>query len=215
MAKIKVSIVEDLDEIRQGFSFLVNSSEQLECIACYSSAEEALKNLRKNTPHVIIMDIGLPGMTGIKCAKLIKKRYPSIQIMIFTIYEDDDRLFTALSAGASGYILKDTAPDKLIEAIIDLHAGGSPMSSQIARRVVLSLQHTVNARLNANNSELSLREKEILDLLAEGFRNKDISKKLFVSDHTVKSHIYHINEKLHVKSRIEALNKFFPGKKKK
>lgn len=212
MAKIKVSIVEDIDEIREGFVYLISSSEELECIASYSSAEEALKDLKKSTPQIFIMDIGLPGMTGIKCTKLIKKRFPSIQIMIFTIHEDDDRLFSALNAGASGYILKSTTPDKIIESIKDLNAGGSPMSSQIARRVVQSLQLSKKQGKKVKDSELSKREKEILDLLADGYRNKEISKKLFVSDNTVKSHIYHIYEKLHVKSRIEALNKFFSKK---
>ena len=212
MNKIKVVVVEDLDEIRQGFSFLINSSEEIDCIGSYVSAEDALKAIKKNTPDVMIMDIGLPGMSGIECTMMVKKMYPAVQIMICTVYEDDERLFNALAAGASGYILKRSAPELLIESIKDMYHGGSPMSNKIARKVVEALRGSLPAKINAEKNEedfhLSKREIEILDLLSVGYRNKEISEKLFISAHTVKSHIYHIYEKLHVRSRTAALNKY-------
>ena len=208
MDKIKVSVVEDLDEIRQGFSFLINSSEEFQCIAVYSNAEDALADLDNNKPDVIIMDIGLPGMSGIECTKEVKLRYPSIQIMMCTVYEDDERLFSALSAGASGYILKRTSPGILLESVKELYNGGAPMSGQIARRVVSVFQGPKKVALKKENPyNISKREKEILDLISAGFRNKEIAEKMFISLHTVRSHIYNIYEKLHVQSRVEALNK--------
>jgi len=213
MSKIKVSIVEDLEEIRQGFCFLINSSDEFECISSYSNAEDALLDIGNNIPNVIIMDIGLPGMSGIDCAREVKTRFPSIQIMMCTVYDDDDRLFSALSAGASGYILKRTSPGILLDSIRDIHQGGSPMSSQIARRVVASLQGgSKTSNPPENNFNLSKREMEILNLLSDGYRNKEIAEKLFISSHTVRSHIYHIYEKLHVQSRVEALNKISAGR---
>lgn len=212
MIKIKVCIIEDIDEIRQGFCFLINSSDELECISNYSNAEDALKDIEMNRPDVIIMDIGLPGMTGIECTREIKNRYPSIQILICSVYEDDERLFSSLSAGANGYILKRTSPAILLESIKDIHNGGAPMSSQVARKVVASLHTPESPKPEDDLYKLSKREKEVLKLLADGFRNKEIAEKLFLSTHTVKSHIFHIYEKLHVQSRVEALNKVASGK---
>ena len=212
MTKIKVSIIEDIEDIRQGFYFLINTADEFQCIGSYSNGEEALADLAKNTPDVVIMDIGLPGMSGIECCRQIKIHYPSIQIMICTVFEDDERLFSALSAGASGYILKRTSPSVLLDSIKEIYNGGSPMTSQIARKVVATLQ---NPPKKNNHSEASIhlsgREMEILQFLADGFRNKEIAMKLNLSIHTVKSHIYHIYEKLHVKSRVEAINKITNG----
>ena len=212
MAPIKVAVVEDIDDIRQGFSFLINTADDFKCVATFASAEELLADIEKITPDVIIMDIGLPGMSGIECTLQIKTRFPSIQIMICTVFEDDERLFSALSAGASGYILKRTAPAVLLESIKDIYQGGSPMTSQIARKVVSSMQHTISKIDQAEITfNLSTREIEILELLIDGHRNKEISERLFISLHTVKSHIYHIYEKLHVKSRVEAMKKIAKG----
>ncbi len=212
MTPIKVAVVEDIDDIRQGFSFLINTAEDFKCIATFASAESLLAAIDNITPDVIIMDIGLPGMSGIECTRQIKMRFPAIQIMICTVFEDDERLFSALSAGASGYILKRTAPAVLLQSLKDICNGGSPMTSQIARKVVSSMQHTHTKMEKAEiDFHLSLREIEILELLIDGYRNKEISERLFISLHTVKSHIYRIYEKLHVKSRVEVMKKLSNG----
>ncbi len=208
MTQIKVSIIEDIEDIRQGFFFLINTAEELKCIATYSTGEAALEDIDRNVPDVIIMDIGLPGMSGIECTKIIKEKYPFIQIMICTVFEDDERLFNALSAGASGYVLKRTTPKILLESIRDIYSGGSPMTSQIARKVVSTLHSPVKKNTKSEDDfNLTIRELEILGLLTDGYRNKEIADKLSISLHTVKTHIYHIYEKLHVKSRIGAINK--------
>lgn len=201
---IRVALVEDHADIRQGLSYMINSTDGCSCFA-YASAEEALQQINEGNADVILMDINLPGISGIECTKLMKEKCPSLPIMMCTAYEDDDSIFKALAAGAKGYILKRAAGDKLIEAIRDLFEGGSPMSSTIARRVVESFQ---SARTQAKEDfSLTDREKEILDLVAQGLRNKEIANKLHLSAHTIRTHIYNIYEKLHVKSRVEALNK--------
>jgi len=212
MGKIKVSIVEDIEDIRQGLGLLINSNDDFECIGTYSSSEDILADIENKTPDVIIMDIGLPGMSGIECTRLIKDKFPAIQIMICSVYEDDERLFAALVAGANGYILKRTSPEILLQSIKEIYQGGSPMSSHIARKVVVAFQSQKPILAGDNNFNLSKREIEILNLLSEGFRNKEIAKQLYISVHTVRSHIYNIYEKLHVQSRVEALNKFSSGK---
>jgi DNA-binding NarL/FixJ family response regulator len=157
------------------------------------------------------MDIGLPGMSGIECTRIIKSAFPKILIMICTIFEDDERLFQVLSAGANGFILKRSSPAVLLDSLRDLYNGGSPMSSLIARKVVSFMNtHSPVEQIVKNNLEefnLSKREKELLNLLSAGYRNKEIADKLCISTHTVRTHIYHIYEKLHVQSRVEALNK--------
>jgi DNA-binding NarL/FixJ family response regulator len=209
MGKVKVAVVDDVEEIRSGFSFLINSSDECECVGSFSNAEDLLAKLDELVPQVVILDIGLPGMSGIDCCREIKAKLPKSQIIICTVYEDDERLFSALKAGASGYILKRTSPGLLMDAIKELHNGGAPMSPQIGRKVIESFQGNLpvpEARAEVEY-DLSKREKEILELLAAGYRNKEIADRLFISSHTVRSHIYHIYEKLHVKSRVEALNK--------
>ena len=212
MTKIKVVVVEDIEDLRKGFSFLVNGADDIKCIESYSNAEDALLGIEKHLPDVIIMDIGLPGMSGIECTSLIKARFPEVQIIICTVFEDDERLFKALEAGATGYILKRTAPVVLLEAIRDIHQGGSPMTSMIARKVMEALQNKLKKTDNIETTfNLSTRELEILTLLTDGYRNKEIAEQLFISLHTVKSHIYRIYEKLHVKSRVEAMKKISNG----
>jgi DNA-binding NarL/FixJ family response regulator len=200
--KIKVAIIEDHHDIRQGMAFLINSDPAFEA-ALYPNAEDALKKFKTDRPDVVLMDINLPGMNGIECTKLIKQTYPAIHIMMCTVYEDDEKIFNALSAGASGYMLKRAAGDNLVDSIRDLNNGGSPMSAAIARKVVAFFQR----KSSPENALLTSRENEILDLLAEGYRNKDIADKLCVSVNTIRTHIYHIYEKLHVQNRVEALNK--------
>ncbi|HMT27939.1 MAG TPA: response regulator transcription factor [Bacteroidia bacterium] len=206
MKKPGVLIVEDHENIRDGLMYMINSAENLNCLGAVSSGEAALKFVEQHKPDIVLMDINLPGMSGIECTKIIKAAHPDILVMMCTVYEDDEKIFKALSVGASGYILKKSSSDELLDAINQLMNGGAPMSSQIARKVV-NYFHSTTATMN-DSEGITEREVEILTLLANGFRNKEIADKLFISLHTVKSHIYNIYQKLHVQSRIEAVNKF-------
>jgi DNA-binding NarL/FixJ family response regulator len=204
---ISVSIVEDLDEIREALRVLINGSEGFECILVYPDAEEAMANLPNEDIDVVLMDINLPGMDGINCMKALIPDMQDTQFMMSTVYDDDDHIFHALQSGASGYMLKRTSPSQILEAIRDLHEGGSPMSSEIARRVVRSMQN--KGKTNEVEELLTARESEILDYLAKGFLYKEIAAELFISKETVKKHIHNIYEKLHVQNRTEALNKAY------
>lgn len=203
--KIRVAIIEDEEDIRKGYCFLINRSPEFACLG-FPSAETALEHLKNNRVDIFLMDVNLPSMNGIECTRVIKSQYPQALIMMFTIYENNENVFKALEAGASGYILKQASPDELLYAIKDMHNGGSPMSSSIARMVV-SHFNKINP-LNENKYNLSDREKEVLQLLADGYRYKDIATKLFITISTVRSHIYSIYEKLHVHNRTDALNKY-------
>ncbi len=206
--KINVSIVEDTDDIRNALRVLINGSKGFECVHVFADAEEALKNMSSKEIDVVLMDINLPGMDGIECMKTLKPEMPKSQFMMCTVYDDDDHIFNALKSGASGYILKRTSPAQILEAIRDLHEGGSPMSSEIARRVVDSMQKS--KKRSEATELLTDREKEILDFLARGYLYKEIAAELFISNETVKKHIHNIYDKLHVQTRTEALNKAFP-----
>ncbi|MGK6352187.1 response regulator [Parapedobacter sp. DT-150] len=203
METILVSIVEDIAEIREGLRFIINQSEGFECLSTYSNAEDAYEGLLQQAPHIAIMDIALPGVTGIDCIRKLGAQGSSIRFLVFTIYEDSEQVFDALAAGASGYLLKNASPAKIIESLRELHAGGAPMSTSIARKVVASFRDT------DERSKLSKREQEILQLLAKGFLYKEIADKLYISTGTVRQHIHHIYEKLHVQNRTEALNKIY------
>lgn len=200
---IRVALVEDHLEIREGLSYIINSTSGFKC-EVFENAEVATEEVSEKDFDIVLMDINLPGMNGIECTRVLKEKNPKLPIMMCTAYEDDENIFKALAAGAKGYILKRAAGDHLIEAIKDLHNGGSPMSSAIARRVVDSFQRPV---VSGSNYNLTARENEILDLLSQGFRNKEIADRLFVSVNTIRTHIYNIYEKLHVQNRVEALNK--------
>ena len=204
---INISIVEDIKDIREGLCALINGSEGFSCISSFSNAESALRSIVDDKPDVVLMDIGLPGMSGVDCIRKLKAKKPELQIIMLTVYEDDDHIFKALVAGASGYLIKKTPPAKLLEAIQDVYNGGSPMSSQIARKVISAFQ-TIN-KSSDETEVLSSREKEILSYLAKGFRYKEIAEKLFISIETVRTHLRNIYEKLHVHSRTEAVLKFF------
>jgi len=204
---INISIVEDTKDIREGLCALINGSEGFSCKSSFSNAESALKDLIDDKPDVVLMDIGLPGMSGIECIRKLKAKKPELQIIMLTVYEDDDHIFKALVAGASGYLLKKTPPAKLLEAIQDVFNGGSPMSSQIARKVISAFQSINKSSVETEN--LSSREQEILSFLAKGFRYKEIAEKLFISIETVRTHLRNIYEKLQVHSRTEAVLKFF------
>ncbi|MBN1338902.1 MAG: response regulator transcription factor [Bacteroidales bacterium] len=201
---ITVSIVEDTEDIREAMRVLINGSEGFECNHVFADAEEVLNNMPDGDVDVVIMDIGLPGMDGIECMKAMLPNMPGTQFMMCTVYDDDDHIFEALQSGASGYILKRTSPAQILDAIRDLHAGGSPMSSEIARRVVHYMQK--KNRPSESVELLTDRETEILDYLAKGYLYKEIAGELFISKETVKKHIHNIYEKLHVQNRTEALN---------
>ncbi|HKB45871.1 MAG TPA: response regulator transcription factor [Chitinophagaceae bacterium] len=203
MPEIKIIIIEDQEEIRKGYEFLINNSNDFSCIG-YANAEDAIDNVFFDKPEIILMDVNLPGISGIEATKLLKEKFPKVHIIIFTVYENNENVFQALEAGASGYILKQTKPAQLIEAIKEVYNGGAPMSSRIAKMVVASFQ---KKNIVDNEEELTERENEILKLLSAGYRNKEVSEKLFISLSTVKSHVYNIYQKLHVTTRVEALNK--------
>jgi DNA-binding NarL/FixJ family response regulator len=206
--KIGVIIVEDDQEIREWVCSVIRSDESLECLAVFSDAESCIQAYDQFSPEVVIMDINLPGMSGIECIKRIKPLKPEVQMFVFTVFEDDDHVFDALCSGAAGYILKNTTAHQMIEAVHDVCRGGSPMSSSIARKVINSFQRSNPGQAEYN--KLSGRERELLDLLARGYRYKEIAIKLFISVETVRTHIRNIYDKLQVQSRTEALNKIYP-----
>ena len=209
--KIPVAIVEDNNDIRFALEQIVEMSEHCELAGSCINGEEALVKLPIFNPKVVLMDISLGGISGIEVVRALKISHPEILFMMCTIYEDDEQIFEALSAGASGYILKKTPPGKLLEGIQELMEGGSPMSSQIARKVVAAFQNkkTDKPNTDAELDILSKREKEILEMLSKGLLYKEIADAMFISIETVRKHVYHIYEKLHVSNRIEAVNKFF------
>ena len=202
---IRVSIVEDAEEIRESLAVLLRSSEGFSLQGTYGSAEAALEKVPLSRPDVLLMDINLPGMSGIDCVRKLKLENPDLQVIMLTVYEDPAAIFDSLSAGASGYLLKRTTPDKILEAIRDVSRGGAPMSSQIARKVVQSFSIP-----SAEPSQgLTTREHEIVGLLARGYRYKEIGEALHISVETVRSHLHKVYEKLHVRSRTEAVRKYF------
>jgi len=206
---INVSIVEDSDKFRETLARVLNRSEGFKCISHYPNAEEALKALPNDKPEVVLMDINLPGMNGVECVRQLKQLMPTLQVMMLTVYEDTENIFNALAAGATGYMLKRTSRDELLEAIREVHLGGSPMTTHIARKVVLSFQRAAPAASPTEN--LSPREQEVLDCLAKGFLYKEIAEKLQISYETVHTYIRRIYEKLQVRTRTEAVAKFLKG----
>jgi len=204
---IRVALVEDDHQVRAGLRLLIDHSKKCACVAAFGSAEEALARLPSLQADVVLMDIRLPGMSGIECIRELKLRQPKFQIMMLTVFEEHDRIFQSLTAGASGYLLKQTPPDKLLEAITELHRGGAPMATQIARRVVEAFQQAAPGGDAA--AGLSPREKEIVALLAKGYLYKEIASQLGISVETVRTHIHNTYEKLHVRSRTEAVMKVY------
>lgn len=203
---INVAIVEDIDGIRDGLSTLINGSDGFRCVSAHRNAEAALASFTAVKPDVVLMDINLPQMSGIDCVRKLKLVSPTTQIIMHTVYEDSENIFESLQAGASGYLLKRTPPTKLLEAIVEVHAGGSPMSSTIARKVVQTFHRQGQSKSAQEN--LTAREEEILAELAKGFRYQEIADNLFINVETVRSHIHKIYEKLHVRSRTEAVVKY-------
>jgi DNA-binding NarL/FixJ family response regulator len=211
MTEISVCIVDDNSDLRNALEEIVEMSEGYRCVGTIGTAEEAISQIPILRPDVVLMDINLGGtQSGIDCVKALKQQVPATNFMMCTVYEEDEKIFEALSAGASGYILKKTAPARLLESIRELYQGGAPMSSQIARKVVAAFQKkSAAAGSNDELDELSNREKEILEQLSKGLMYKEIAAELFISPETVRKHVYHIYEKLHVTNRIEAVNKYF------
>ena len=210
---ITVCIVDDTIDIRMALEEIVSMADGFELVGSFASGEEALDKLPELHPKVVLMDINLGGISGIECVRQLKPKNPDVLFMMCTVYEEDEKIFEALNAGANGYILKKTSPAKLLEAIHELYEGGAPMSSQIARKVVAEFRKKTAAEGNNPDNALahvlSNREKEILEWLAKGMLYKEIASQLFISPETVRKHVYHIYEKLHVGNRIEAVNKYY------
>ncbi|MEP7264451.1 MAG: response regulator transcription factor [Bacteroidota bacterium] len=209
MQEIQVAIVEDIHIIRDGLKNILDSTDGFCCTGVYNTGEEAAASLTALKPHVVLMDINLPGISGIECIRQVKQTIPETFFMMFTVYDDDEKIFDALKSGASGYLLKSTQPANILVAIRELYEGGSPMSALIARKVVGLLQG--DQRKEPLNGMLSEREKEVLTLLSKGFLYKEIAGQLNISIGTVKQHIHKIYDKLHVQNRTEAINKVFPN----
>ncbi len=203
---ITVSLVEDVRETRESLVKLLGRAPSLACRGTYASGEEALPAILATPPDVLLADINLPGMSGIELVAALKKQLPRLQVLMLTTYEDSDLIFDSLRAGASGYLIKNMPPDELIQAIEQVHAGGAPMSMQIARKVVSFFQQTRPAA--AELEGLTKREQEILALLAKGYLYKEIADQLGISLSTVRAHLHAVYEKLHVQSRTEAVVKF-------
>lgn len=203
---INVAIVEDDDEIRANLTYRIKGNHSFRFLKAYADAESAVPDLLSQKPDVVLMDINLPGMDGVECVRQLKAKMPSVQFIMLTVYEDNNRLFKSLRAGASGYLLKRTSPAKLAAAIREAFEGGSPMTPQIARRVVQHFQ--LYAVPDGQMQHLTPRENDVLDQLAKGFRYKEIEDNLKISAGTLHSYIRNVYEKLHVHSRTEAVVKF-------
>ena len=203
---ISVAIVEDNPEVRRNLSRYIGGAPGFRCACACASAEEALRLIPQSPPDVVLMDIQLPRMSGIACTAELKKTLPSVPVMMLTVYEDTDAIFNALQAGASGYLLKRSDPAKVLDAVKELYHGGAPMTGEIARKVIDSF-HRAPATASPED-KLTTREEEILDHLAKGFVTKEIADKLAISPATVRYHLRHIYDKLHVHSRVEAVIKY-------
>jgi DNA-binding NarL/FixJ family response regulator len=212
---IKVAIVEDNQDIRTALEQIINMTEELELCCTCENGEDALIKLRMFKPQIVLMDIHLGGIDGIEVVKILKSEEAEMLFMMCTVYEEDEKIFEALRAGASGYIIKKTTPSKLLEAIKELSEGGAPMSSQIARKVVSAFQYKPIAVTDDPLAILSKRELEVLQMLANGLVYKEIADKLFVTCDTVKKHVYNVYEKLHVKNKLAAVNIYFGRQMKK
>jgi DNA-binding NarL/FixJ family response regulator len=204
--RVKVSIVEDNRGTRESLSELLGRAPALRCVGAHPNGEEALRQIPAEEPDVVLMDINLPGMSGIECVARLKERLPRTQVLMLTTYEEGDLIFDSLRKGASGYLLKNMLPAELIQAIEQVHAGGAPMSMQIARKVVNHFQQIKQPASDVG--QLTKREQEILALLARGYLYKEIADQLGITLSTVRAHLHAIYEKLHVQSRTQAVVKF-------
>ena len=203
---IRIAIVEDDKTVREGLQMLLNGSPGFTCVAAYGTGEDAVTGLPEVKPDVVLMDINLPGMNGIQCIIALREQNLSMLFIMLTVFENTDAIFQSLSAGATGYLLKQTPPAKLLESIQDVYHGGSPMSGEIARKVVQSFQRPAAASKQLPG--LTKREEEILSYLVKGYFYKEIAGLLFISTETVRTHIRNIYEKLQVRTRTEAIVKY-------
>src|SRR5580698_2808125 len=206
----RIAIVEDNRVIRESLMEFVQTDAECECVCACATAKEALKEMPKHQPDIALMDIQLPDISGIECTARLKQLLPSLQIIMVTVYEDTERIYKALRAGACGYLLKRCTPEELVSAIREVRQGGAPMSREIARKVILSFQEPVAT--TAEVEGLSPREREILELVAAGLPNKQIAARVGLTDGTVRWHLRHVYNKFHVPSRTEAALKFLSGK---
>jgi len=202
---IKLAIVEDNTSLMQSLEQLFNRTSNMKCVASLNNLLNVVSEFQKSQPDIVLMDIGLPAINGIEGVRTVRSNFESIQVIMFTVFEDDDKIFEAIRAGASGYLLKKTPPEEILEAIKELHEGGAPMSPSIARKVIQAFQ--VKPTTVLKDHQLTSREKEILYALVDGLSYKKIAEKYFVSIHTVRSHISSIYEKLHVNSKAQAVAK--------
>jgi DNA-binding NarL/FixJ family response regulator len=204
----KIAIVEDNPTLRQYLAELISNTEGYRCVCTCGSAEEAMVKIPEVGPHVVLMDIHLPGQSGIACTAYLREKMPKVQVIMLTVYKDIETIFEALKAGASGYVLKRSDEQEILNAIAEVRSGGAPMTSQVARMVVRSFSHDSSPE-RAETNQLSLRETEILGLVAKGLSNKEVANTLNISVGTVRIHLGHIYEKLHVRCRTEAAAKYF------
>jgi len=207
--QIKVAIVDDDEGIRSSLAALIRRAPDCKLTGEYPDAETALREIPRHTPNVVLMDINMPGMNGVQCVEQLKATLPSVQVLMLTVYEDSDSLFNSLRAGASGYLLKRTAAARLLEAIRDVHAGGAPMTPQLARRVVQFFTKPVKE--DPAVARLTPGEREFLDQLSNGYAYKEIADRMKISIDTVRSYVRTVYEKLHVHSRTEAVVKYLRG----
>ncbi|MBL0126474.1 MAG: response regulator transcription factor [Flavobacteriales bacterium] len=206
--KIRVAIVEDDGVLREAFTDALAADDALETCGAFANAEDFIAQLHTIVPDAVIMDLNLPGMNGIECTRVIKEKHPRTHVLVCTVQDDDDSLFNALCAGATGYLLKDARPAQVVDAVKAVLAGGSPMSPGIARRVLASFSAP---RKQPKEFELlTERERQVLDQLASGYRYKEIADRLQMSIDTVRTHVRNLYDKLHVSSRTDALNKLYP-----
>ncbi|HVX25360.1 MAG TPA: response regulator transcription factor [Parafilimonas sp.] len=202
---IKVGIIEDNNTLRNSLTHLFNHTENMQCIISLNNLLHVISELKKSTPDIILMDIGLPNISGIEGVKMVKENFPDVQVMMFTVFEDDEKIFEAIRVGASGYLLKKTPPEEITEAVRELYNGGAPMSASIARKVIKSFH--VQPANSMEEYQLTSREKEILHALVDGLSYKKIADKFVVSISTIRTHICNIYHKLHVNSKAEAVAK--------
>lgn len=205
-----VALVEDSAPLRRNLERMLRRAPGVRCVCACSTAEEALEQIPLLKPNVVLMDINLPGASGIECTARLKLQMPAMQVIMLTVYEDTASIFSALKAGACGYLLKRSSPLEILDALTDVRSGGAPMTSEIARKIVMTFQSPPPTPADA--ATFTTREQEILELLSQGQVSKEIADKLSISYHTVRVHTKHIYEKLHVRSRSEAVLKFIADK---